>query len=43
MPTFEITAPDGRKFRVTGDNPEGAMQACPKILTSVLACLALPA
>ena len=25
--TFTITAPDGRKFKVTGDNPEGAVNA----------------
>lgn len=27
MPTFQITGPDGRKYRVTGESPEGAMQA----------------
>ena len=27
MPTFEITAPDGRKYDVTGDNAEGAYNA----------------
>lgn len=27
MPTFNITAPNGRKFRVTGDTPEGALAA----------------
>ncbi|MEP0150013.1 hypothetical protein [Roseibium sp.] len=27
MPTFQITAPDGKKYRVTGENAEGAFQA----------------
>ena len=27
MPTFEITAPDGKKYDVTGDNAEGAYSA----------------
>ena len=27
MGTYLLTAPDGRKFRVTGDTPEGALQA----------------
>lgn len=27
MPVFEITGPDGRKFRVTGPNQEGALAA----------------
>ncbi len=27
MPTFQITGPDGRKFRVTGANAEGALAA----------------
>ena len=27
MPTFQITAPDGRKFKVTGPNKEGALAA----------------
>ena len=27
MPTYEITAPDGRKFEVTGPNKEGALAA----------------
>ena len=27
MPTYEITAPDGRKFRITGDSREGALNA----------------
>lgn len=27
MPTFQITAPDGTKYRVTGESSEGAMQA----------------
>jgi hypothetical protein len=27
MPTFEITAPDGKKYDVTGDNAEGAYNA----------------
>jgi len=33
MPTFQITGPDGKKYRVTGDTPEGAMQALQKHLT----------
>jgi hypothetical protein len=32
MGSFEITAPDGRKFKVTGDTPEGAMRALQKSL-----------
>lgn len=27
MPQFLITAPNGKKYRITGDSPEGAMQA----------------
>lgn len=27
MPTYQITGPDGKKYRITGANPEGAMQA----------------
>lgn len=27
MPTFQITGPDGRKFRVSGENAEGALAA----------------
>lgn len=27
MPTFQITAPDGKKYRITGDTAEGAYQA----------------
>ena len=27
MPTYEITAPDGRTFEVTGPNKEGALAA----------------
>ena len=27
MPTFKITAPDGRKFKITGPNKEGALAA----------------
>lgn len=27
MPTFEITGPDGKKYRVTGENAEGALAA----------------
>lgn len=27
MPTFEITSPEGKKYRVTGDNAEGAYAA----------------
>lgn len=30
MPTFDITAPDGKKYRVTGDNKEGALAAVKK-------------
>ena len=32
MATFQITGPDGRKYRVTGDSPEGAMQALRKMV-----------
>lgn len=31
MATFMITAPDGKKYRVTGDTPEGAMAALQKM------------
>ncbi|MGK6313733.1 hypothetical protein [Neorhizobium sp. DT-125] len=27
MPTYQITGPDGKKYRITGDNPEGAFAA----------------
>lgn len=27
MPTFQITGPNGKKYRVTGDNAEGALKA----------------
>lgn len=27
MPTFQITGPDGKKYRVSGENAEGALQA----------------
>lgn len=27
MPTFQITGPDGKKYRVTGDNADGALAA----------------
>lgn len=27
MPTYSITGPDGKKYRVTGDTPEGAYEA----------------
>lgn len=32
MATFQITGPDGKKYRVTGENPAGAMQALRKML-----------
>lgn len=32
MPTFNITAPDGKKYRVSGDNAEGAHAALMKML-----------
>lgn len=32
MGTFQITGPDGKKYRVTGDSPEGAMQALRKMV-----------
>lgn len=32
MPTFNVTAPDGKKYKVTGETPEGAMQALQKML-----------
>ncbi|AYD02191.1 hypothetical protein [Neorhizobium sp. NCHU2750] len=34
MPTFKITGPDGQVYRVTGENPEGAMQALQQHLGS---------
>lgn len=30
MPTFEITSPEGKKYRVTGENAQGAYQALRK-------------
>ncbi|MDX3929093.1 MAG: hypothetical protein QHC90_25245 [Shinella sp.] len=27
MPTYQITGPDGKKYRITGENPEGAFAA----------------
>lgn len=32
MATFQITGPDGKKYRVEGENPEGAMQALRKMV-----------
>ncbi len=32
MATFQITAPDGKKYRVTGETPEGAMAALRKMV-----------
>lgn len=34
MGTFQITGPDGKKYRVTGDNPAGAMKALRSALDS---------
>lgn len=34
MATFNITAPDGRKYRVTGENAEGALAALRKMQAS---------
>jgi hypothetical protein len=34
MATFEITGPDGKKYRVTGESPEGAMSALKKSIGS---------
>lgn len=34
MPTFEITGPDGKKYRVSGENPEGALQALQQLVGS---------
>lgn len=31
MPTFQITAPNGKRYRVSGESPEGAMQALRKM------------
>lgn len=31
MPTYEITGPNGKKYRVTGDSPEGALNAVKKL------------
>lgn len=30
MPTFQITGPDGKKYRVSGETPEGALDALKK-------------
>lgn len=32
MPTFQITGPNGKKYRVTGDNPSGAMAALKQMI-----------
>lgn len=32
MPTYQITGPNGKKYRVTGENPDGAMAALRKSL-----------
>lgn len=32
MATFQITGPDGKKYRVTGETPEGAMSALKKAI-----------
>lgn len=34
MPTFQITGPDGKKYRVSGENAEGAFQALQQHLGS---------
>ncbi len=34
MPTYQITGPNGKKYRVTGENPDGAMAALRKALDS---------
>lgn len=34
MPTYQITGPDGKSYRITGDNPEGAFQALQQHLGS---------
>lgn len=34
MPTFQITGPDGKKYRVTGDDPSGAMAALKKMVAA---------
>lgn len=31
MPTYQLTGPNGKKYRVEGDSPEGAMQALRKM------------
>ena len=33
MATFNITAPDGRKFKITGENMEGAVAALERKLS----------
>jgi len=30
MPTYQITGPDGKKYKVSGENPEGALEALKK-------------
>lgn len=32
MPTYQITGPDGKKYRISGETPEGAVQALQKHL-----------
>lgn len=41
MPTFQITAPDGKQYRISGENAEGAMSALQQHLGS--ASSAVPA
>lgn len=36
MPTYQITGPDGKKYRITGDTPEGAMEALKKHMGGAL-------
>lgn len=43
MPSFKITGPDGKKYKVTGDNAEGAMQALREQLGAQPAAPARPA
>lgn len=42
MATFQITGPDGKKYRVAGENPEGAMGALRKMLGSAPVQYAAP-
>lgn len=37
MPTFQITGPDGKKYRVSGESAEGAMKALRKVVGGVTA------